>query len=67
MVGADYLAHILGVEPDRQCGRADHVAQHDRQLTPLGIGCGARRVRSRHVLRRGTPGTGRKIGDPFQQ
>ena len=67
IIRGDYLAQILGVEPGRQRGGADHVAEHDRQLTPLGLGCDVRRGRSRHVLRRGSPGTRRKIGDRFQQ
>ena len=37
MVGADDLAQILGIEARRQRRRADQVAEHDRQLPPLGL------------------------------
>jgi hypothetical protein len=67
MIGADDLAQILGIEARRQRCRAHQVAEHHRQLPPLGLGCGVRRGRSRHVRRRGKPGTGRKISDRFQQ
>ncbi len=43
MVGGDDLAQILGVEPGRQLGRADEVAEHDRQLAALGSRDGRRR------------------------
>ena len=36
VVRADDLAHILGVEPGRERGRANEVAEHDRELTALG-------------------------------
>ena len=36
VVRADDLAHVLGVEPGRERGRADEVAEHDRELTALG-------------------------------
>ena len=52
MIGADHRAQILRVEPCRQCRRADQVAEHHRQLAPLGrrrrhLGCsdGARGIR----------------------
>ena len=67
VIGADDLTQILGIEARRQRRRANQIAEHHRQLPPLGLGCGVRRGRSRHVLRRGTPGTGRKISDRFQQ
>jgi hypothetical protein len=35
MIGADDLAHILGIEPRRQRGRADEVDEHYGQLPPL--------------------------------
>jgi hypothetical protein len=60
LIGADLLAQFLGVEPYRQRRRADEIAEHHRQLPPLRLGCGVGRGRSRHVLGRGTPGTGRK-------
>jgi hypothetical protein len=38
VIGADHRAQILGVEPGRQRGRADQIAEHHRQLPPLGRG-----------------------------
>ena len=38
MIGADDLAHILGIEPRRHRGRADEVAEHHGELTALGDG-----------------------------
>ena len=38
VIGADDLAHVLGVEPRRKRGRADEVAEHHRQLAALGGG-----------------------------
>jgi hypothetical protein len=37
LIGADDLAHVLGVEPRRQWRRADEVAEQHCQLPPLGI------------------------------
>jgi hypothetical protein len=65
MVDTNDFAQILGIEARGQRGRADQIAEHHGQLPPLGLGCGACRGRSWHVLRRGTPG--RKISDRFQQ
>jgi hypothetical protein len=67
MISADYLAQILGIEAGGQRRRAGEVAERHRQLAPLRLGCGVRRGRGRHVLRRGTPRTGRKASDRFQQ
>ena len=36
LIGADDLVHVLGIEPRRQRGRADEVAEHDGELAPLG-------------------------------
>ncbi len=36
LIGADLLAQFLGVEPRRQGRRADEIAEHHRQLPPLG-------------------------------
>src|SRR5271166_6594374 len=36
LIGVDDLAHVLGIEPRRQRGRADEVAEHDGELAPLG-------------------------------
>ena len=38
VIGADDLAHVLGIEPSRQRGRADEVAEHDRELAALDTG-----------------------------
>ena len=38
LVGADELAHLLRVEAGRERGRADEVAEQDRQPPPLGLG-----------------------------
>ena len=35
LIGADDLAHVLGVEPRRKRGRADEVAEHHGELPPL--------------------------------
>src|SRR6185312_8756666 len=37
VIGADDLAHVLGIEQRRQRGRADQVAEHQRELPPLGV------------------------------
>ena len=37
LIGADLLAQFLGVEPHRQGRRADEIAEHHRQLPPLGL------------------------------
>ena len=36
VVGAHDRAHVLGIEPGGQSGRADQVAEQDGQLPPLG-------------------------------
>ena len=36
MIGADDPAHVLGIEPRRQRGRADEVAEHHGELAALG-------------------------------
>ncbi len=36
LIGANDLAHVLGIEPRRQRGRADEVAEHDGELAALG-------------------------------
>jgi hypothetical protein len=38
VVCSDDLAQILGIEPPRERGRTDQVAEHHRQLSPFGIG-----------------------------
>jgi organic hydroperoxide reductase OsmC/OhrA len=42
VVRADDLPHVLGVEASRERGRADEVAEHDRELAALS---GVQRVR----------------------
>ena len=42
LVGADELAHLLGVEAGRERGRADEVAEHHRELAALGLADGRR-------------------------
>ena len=46
LIGADDLAHILGIEPGRQRRRADEVAEHHGQLATfcsIALGqCGRR-------------------------
>ncbi len=37
LIGADHLAQILGIVARRQCRRADQIAEHHRQLAPLGL------------------------------
>ena len=36
LVGANDLAHVLGIKSCRHRGRADEVAKHDRELAALG-------------------------------
>ena len=40
LIAADQLAQILRIEAARQLGRADQIAEQDRQLPPLGIAPG---------------------------
>jgi hypothetical protein len=43
VVGADHFAQFFGIEPRRHGGRTDQVAEHHRQLPPLGFGGWRRR------------------------
>jgi hypothetical protein len=36
VIRADHFPQVLRIEPRRQCGRADKIAEHDRELTALG-------------------------------
>jgi hypothetical protein len=36
MIRGDDLAQILGIEPRRERGRADQIAEHNRELPPFG-------------------------------
>jgi hypothetical protein len=38
VIGGDDLAQILGVEARREFGRADEIAEHDRELPAFDIG-----------------------------
>jgi hypothetical protein len=38
LIGADHLAHVLGIELRRQRGRPHQIAEHHRQLPSLGFG-----------------------------
>ena len=38
VIRGDNLAQILGIEPRGECGRADQIAEHHRQLPPFGSG-----------------------------
>jgi len=48
IVVVDQLAQILGVEPRRQRGRADKIAEDDRQMPPFGVGLNRRGYASQH-------------------
>jgi hypothetical protein len=37
MIRSDDLAQILRIEPRRKRGRVDEVAEHHRELPPLGL------------------------------
>ena len=55
LVGADDLAHLLGVEPRGERGRADQVDEHHRELAALGL----ERRRGSRIGRRCGAGLGR--------
>ena len=55
LVGAQDLAHLLGIEPRREHGRADEVDEHDRELAALGL----ERRRGSRIGRRCGAGLGR--------
>ena len=37
-IDTDHLPHVFRIEPRRERGRADQVAEHDGEVTPLGVG-----------------------------
>jgi hypothetical protein len=37
MIPGDGLAPLLGIEPRRDRGRSDQVAEQNRQMTPLAV------------------------------
>ena len=53
LIGAHDRAQVLGIEPRRQLGRADQIAEHHGQLPALGF---ARSRRRRRWLNRSLPG-----------
>lgn len=53
VIGADDSAQILRIEPRRQRGRADHIAEHHGQLPAFGTGW------CRSIAGRRCPGGGR--------
>ena len=61
MICGDDLAQILGIEPRRERGRADQVAEHHRQLPAFGIAARGRRIR------RGGACRGAERGDGVEQ
>jgi hypothetical protein len=38
VIGRDDGAQVLDIEPGRQRGRPDEVAEHDGQMTAFGLG-----------------------------
>ena len=63
VVGGDDLAQIFRIEPGRERGRADQIAEHHRELAALG---GMRRARGgrRAVQRRRQPAAARRAASP---
>src|SRR3954452_13048688 len=63
MVRTDDLAQILGIEPGGECGRADQITEHHRQVPALGIG-GTRGIAGyrHHRSGGGGGGGGRELG-----
>ena len=59
LIAAEHLVQILGIEPGRKRGRADHVAEHHGQLPALGVVAGPRRLGARR-RREGDVGWGAK-------
>ncbi len=64
LIGADLLAQFLGVEPRRQRRRADEIAEHHRQLPPLG---GVLRLRAGRCGGRRRCLGGGQTGDGFEE
>ena len=63
LIAADHLAHVLGIEPRRQRGRADQIDEHHRQLPPLGLARGRRlAARGRFIGGSGVPAGLRGLG-----
>jgi hypothetical protein len=68
LIGAELLAQFLGIEPGRQRRRADQIAEHHRQLPPLGgvLGLSTGRGGARRRCLGQCPGGG-QTGDGSQQ
>jgi hypothetical protein len=76
-IGADEVAPLLGIELRGNAGRADQIAEHNREITPLagGFGWGGNRWRRggrrhlrRHDRRRGCQRRcAAQFGDRLQQ
>src|SRR5215472_6055303 len=62
MIGSNDLAEILGIEPRRERGRADQIAEHHRQLSAFGFG--AHRRRRQRGGRRLSPERGDGVEQP---
>jgi hypothetical protein len=60
LVGGEEVGEILGVELLAQLGRADHVAEHHRQLAPLAVDQ-CRRL-WRHGVAEAQPASGAEAG-----
>ena len=67
VIRADDLAQILGIEPRRECRRADQIAEHHRQLAAFGIGGRRHIARCRRHRRSGMGCTLGQYGDSIQQ
>jgi hypothetical protein len=59
-IGLDHVAPIFSVELGREARRADEIAEHHRDRTPLGGGARSRRRRGRRSAR-GLSGRGLRI------
>jgi len=65
VIRADDLAQILGIEPRRERGRADKIAEHHRQLPAFGLG--RRRCIARCRRYRGSGHLGAERGNRIEQ
>jgi|SRR5215216_6027548 len=36
-IGTDHLPHVLGIEARRECSRAYQIAEHNGEVTSLGV------------------------------
>jgi hypothetical protein len=65
LIGANDLAHVLGIEPGRERSRADEVAEHHGELAALG-GVGRDNSRDRNLRRGRCSGFGSRGGRSVQ-